>query len=93
MGTEGNPNPPKMNFKSILQVDLPLGRSGKHQKIVNRLLSDLEQLEADRALKIPIEGLHEPMENVRSAITRAAHQKGMTIATFQPLRVPLHLEC
>ena len=66
VGTSDDSNPHKMNFKSILQVDIPLGRVGKHREIVNRLLNDLEHLEAGRALKIPIQGLQEPMESVRA---------------------------
>ena len=59
----------------------PRGRDGKHKKIVTELLSDIEQLEPDRALRIPLEALPDSKENIRSALNRATHQKGIEIAT------------
>jgi TusA-related sulfurtransferase len=70
-----------MNFKSILQGDVPKGRDGKHKFIVSQLLSDLDQLAVGSALKIPITDLPDSKENIRSALNRATHQRGMEIAT------------
>ena len=70
-----------MNFQSILQDDVPKGRDGKHKQIVTQLLSDLEQLAAGSALKIPIDELPDSKENIRSALNRATHQRGIEIAT------------
>src|SRR5579862_683137 len=70
-----------MRFESMLQTDVPKGREGKHKKIVSQLLSDLNQLEAGSALKIPLSELPDSKENIRSAITRATRQKGIEIAT------------
>jgi hypothetical protein len=76
-----NSDTPPMNYQSIKQVDVPRGRDGKHKKIVTQLLSDIEQLEPDRALKIPLEDLPDSKENIRSALNRATHQKGVEVAT------------
>lgn len=70
-----------MRFQSILQLDVPKGRDGKHKSIVTQLLSDLEQLEHGSALKIPLADLPDSKENIRSALNRATRQKGRIVAT------------
>ena len=73
--------PGPMRFKSVLQVDVPKGREGKHKQIITQLLSDIEQLENGSALKIPLIELPDSKENIRSALSRAAVQKNIAIAT------------
>ncbi len=70
-----------MNFGSIAQVDVPQGRAGKHHGIVEKILSDLSQLEPGRALRIPLAKLADSKENVRSALNRATRQRGIEVAT------------
>lgn len=70
-----------MKFESILQLDVPKGRNGKHKQIIMQLLSDLEQLPAGSALKIPLSELPDSKENIRSALNRATRQRGMEVAT------------
>lgn len=70
-----------MKYQSIKQVDVPKGRDGKHKKIVNLLLNDIEHLEFERALKVPLKSLPDSKENIRSALNRAARQSGVEIAT------------
>ncbi len=70
-----------MNFESILQLDVPKGRDGKHKRIVTKLLRDIEQLGAGTALKIPLSALPDSKENIRSALNRATHQQGIEVAT------------
>lgn len=70
-----------MRYQSISQTDVPKGRDGKCKRIMTELLSDLEQLESGRALKIPLEALPDRKENIRSAINRATRQRGFTVAT------------
>jgi len=41
----------------------------------------MEQLEPDRALRIPLTALPDSKENIRSALNRATRQRGMEIAT------------
>jgi len=70
-----------MRFNSIAQVDVPKGRDGKHKKIITLLLDDIAQLTAGSALKIPISELPDTKENIRAALSRAAAQKRLSIAT------------
>lgn len=77
-GTSGNV---PMNFNSVRQEDVPKGRDGKHKQIVNELLSDLAQLPAGRALKLPLEALPDSKENIRSALNRATRQLGLDVST------------
>jgi hypothetical protein len=71
----------QMKFKSIEQTEVPKGRDGKHKQIVTQLLSDLEQLGAGRALKVPLADLPDSKENIRSALNRATRQRGLEVAT------------
>jgi hypothetical protein len=75
--TEAEP----MHFQSILQVDVPRGREGKHKRIVTELLRDIERLQGGTALKVPLDALPDSKENIRAALNRATRQKGMTVAT------------
>jgi len=70
-----------MRFKSVLQADVPKGRDGKHKQIILRLLDDLAQLSEGSALKIPFAELPDTKENIRSALSRAARQKKIDLAT------------
>jgi hypothetical protein len=73
--------PKPMKFQSILQHDVPKGRDGKHKLIVTQLLSDLEQLSAGSALRIPLSDLPDSKENIRSALNRATRLRGIEVAT------------
>lgn len=70
-----------MKFEPILQANVPKGRDGKHKQIITQLLSDIAQLSAGQALKIPLEELPDTKQNIRSALSRAAAQKGIRLAT------------
>ena len=70
-----------MNFKGMLQADVPNGRNGKHKQIVTRILSDLDQVQKGVALKVPLSVLAESKENVRSALNRATRKSGRNVAT------------
>ena len=72
---------PPMKFESILQLEVPKGRDGKHKRIVTQLLSDIDQLAIGSALKIPLSALPDSKENIRSALNRATHFKGLEVAT------------
>lgn len=71
----------EVNFESILQADVPKGRDGKHKRIVTRLLNDIDQLQSGNALKIPLEALPDSKENIRAALNRATHLRGIEVAT------------
>jgi hypothetical protein len=81
MGDSERVLPTAMRFGSVSQADVPKGRDGKHKKIIGQLLSDIEQLSKGSALKIPLSELPDSKENIRSALSRAANQKSISIAT------------
>ena len=70
-----------MRFASVSQADVPKGRDGKHKQIITQLLSDIAQLDLGSALKIPLSELPDSKENIRSALSRAATQQRISIAT------------
>jgi hypothetical protein len=79
MNTQLKPLP--LHFKTMVQSDVPQGREGKHKLIVTAILKDLDRLKAGAALKIPLEGLAQSKEKVRSALNRATRKSGRTVAT------------
>jgi hypothetical protein len=68
-------------FQSILQVDVPKGRDGKHKQIILELLQGIEQLQNGSALKVSLAELPDTKENIRSALSRATRQRNIDIAT------------
>ena len=70
-----------MNFKTMAVPDVPQGRNGKHKGIVTQILSDLDQVAEGKALKVPLAGLAESKEKVRSALNRATRKAGLDVAT------------
>jgi hypothetical protein len=68
-------------FESILQVDVPQGRDGKHKQIVTQLLEDISRLASGSALKVPLSKLPDTKENIRAALSRAARQSKIDLAT------------
>ena len=81
MATDGGAKYSSSRFESVLQVDVPTGRNGKHKEIVSQLLHDIAQLEAGSALKVPLAELPDTKENIRSALNRATRERGLNIAT------------
>lgn len=80
MATNSDSQSP-LQFESILQLEVPKGREGKHKLIVTQVLDDLERLEHGSALKIPLSALPDSKENIRSALNRATRQRGLEVAT------------
>jgi len=72
---------PEMNFKTLAVPDVPRGRKGKHKHIVNQIISDLDQVAEGVALKIPLAGLAESKEKVRSALNRATRNAKRSVTT------------
>lgn len=70
-----------MRFQSILQANVPKGRDGKHKEIITQLLSDIARLDPGAALKIPLAELPDSKQNIRSALSRAASQQNINLAT------------
>ena len=70
-----------MNFKTMMTVDVPQGRNGKHKQVVTRILDDLDQIRPGVALKVPLAELDSSKEKVRSALNRATRKAGRNVAT------------
>jgi len=70
-----------MNFETMSQSDVPQGRNGKHKTIVTKIISDLDQVGTNVALKVPLADLGESKEKVRSALNRATHKAKRNVAT------------
>ena len=70
-----------LHFKTMVQADVPQGRNGKHKLIVTRILKDLDVLNAGSALKVPLDGLGDSKEKVRSALNRATRKAARKVAT------------
>ena len=81
MATFPDPEARSMSYESIEQVDVPKGRDGKHKRIVSQLMDDIDQLEAGRALKVPLAALPDSKEKIRSALNRVTRQRGIDMAT------------
>jgi hypothetical protein len=80
-GSNGKTQPP-LNFANKLIASIPSGRKGKHNVIVAKILADLDRLDKETAILVPLDGLNgEKMENVRSALNRATRQKKISVAT------------
>jgi hypothetical protein len=71
----------KPQFGTVLMAKVPRSRLGKHNEIVVLLLSELDQLEAGSAIKVPLKVLGDTKANVRAALSRAAHKSKREIAT------------
>jgi hypothetical protein len=69
------------HFKTMAMVDVPRSRNGKHKKIVTAILRDLDQLGEGAAIKVPLAGLEDSKENVRSALNRATRKSSRDVAT------------
>ena len=78
---KGRVKHPQMNFKTMSVPNVPQGRNGKHKLIVTRIVSDLDQIAAGVAIKVPLADLAESKEKVRSALNRAARKAGRTVVT------------
>jgi hypothetical protein len=79
-GNNGKAQP--LNFANKLIASIPHGRKGKHNVIVAKILADLDRLDMETAILVPLDGLNgEKMANVRSALNRATRQKKISVAT------------
>jgi hypothetical protein len=70
-----------MRFQLVQQDEVPKGRAGKHKRIVALLLNHLERVPSGNALKVPLSALPDSKANIRAALNRATHQKGVAVAT------------
>jgi len=72
----------RTHYTAIERSDVPQGRKGKHRKAVADILSDLSKLQAQQAVKIPLDSLNgEKMQNLRSALNRVTREKKIPVET------------
>ncbi len=81
-----NTNSSSIRFQLIRQNDIPRGRQGKHTKFVEQLLRRLGDLEPGTALKVALASLPATKANIRSALNRATHKRGIRVATSSDSR-------
>jgi acyl CoA:acetate/3-ketoacid CoA transferase len=70
-----------MHYKTMMQSGVPQGRNGKHKGVVTEILRDIAQLKPGSAIKVPLDGLKESKEKVRSALNRATRKAGLKVQT------------
>jgi hypothetical protein len=63
------------------QIDVPQSRNGKHRKIVDAILEDVENLATGDAVKVPLSALGDTKENVRAALSRESKKRKLVVAT------------
>jgi hypothetical protein len=85
-GTNGNNNNSKnqlpFHFANKQIATIPHGRRGKHNLIVSKIMGDLDRLDFDKAILVPLSDLDgEKIENVRSALNRVTKQRKLSVAT------------
>ncbi len=68
-------------IQEVRQNEVPKGREGKHKKVIEQLLRHIDELAPGAALKIPLAGLPATKANIRAALNRAVHKKGISVAT------------
>lgn len=71
----------KPTFETMHQVDVPQSRNGKHRKIVEAILEDVDNLEPGEAVKVPIRALGDTKENIRAALSRESKKRKAPIHT------------
>jgi hypothetical protein len=70
-------------YERVLLSELRRGRRGKHHKLLQRILENLEGLPDNSAMKIPLRTLHGvSLANLRSAVNRATSSRHVEIATY-----------
>jgi len=79
MSTETKKN--GMNYRTMAQIDVPQGRKGKHHQVIGKILSDLDHMKPGNAIRVPLDGLAQSKEKVRSALNRATRKRGKEVAT------------
>ena len=70
-------------YERVPMSELPRGRRGKHNELVNGVLRDLRTLPPDQAMRIRLKAVRGvSLSNLRSAISRAARTRKIKIQTY-----------
>jgi len=71
----------QLKFQTVQQDAVPKGRTGKRKRVVGLLLNQLDRPPPDNALRVSLAALPDSKANIRAALNRATHQKGLAVAT------------
>jgi hypothetical protein len=74
-------NLPQLRFEAVRRIQVPTGREGKHKKIVDQLLAQVEKLSPGTALKVSLDSLPTTKPNLRAALSRATRKRGLGVTT------------
>lgn len=74
-------NSSTLRLQEVRQNEVPKGREGKYKSIIDQILRRIDQLAPGAALKIPLDELPATKANIRAALNRGTHQKGLSVAT------------
>lgn len=75
------PQTASSHFPSVPLAEAIESRSSRHGKIVAEILSDLEKLDEDSAIKVDLADTGEKKTDLRSALHRAAKKGNINLAT------------
>lgn len=75
------PHAAPIRLQAIRQTDIPKGRQGKYEKIVEKILHRLDGLAPGAALKLALASLPASKAEIRAALNRATHKEGLSVAT------------
>jgi hypothetical protein len=70
-----------LRLQAVRQSEVPRGRGGKHKAVIDLLLRHLDQLEPGNALKVSLVALPCTKAQIRAALNRATHKRGLAIVT------------
>lgn len=83
MARSGKANQPAaLKYRQVALSGLRHGRKGKHNDLVNGILTELEAVPPGSALEIPLADVSIGLANLRSAVHRGATSKGLEIETL-----------
>ncbi len=70
-----------LRLQAVRQSEVPRGREGKHKAVIDLVLRHLDQLEPGNALKVSLVALPCTKAQIRAALNRATHKRGLAIVT------------
>ena len=81
MAREQTTDSASLGFQAVRQNQIPKGRAGKHKPFISLLLNELHGVKTGLALKVPLSSLPATKANIRAALNRETHKKGLAVAT------------
>jgi len=73
--------PSQWRFEAVGQNELPRRRESRHKRIIDQLLTQIDQLAPGTGLKAPLAALPATKANLRAALNRATRKRGLSGAT------------